>query len=233
MQGCAALASLVRTATRGRGGTRGLQGREAALVCGGPLRGQYGGRSSGMRRCHFERRLERTGGRSGGLLDHSIGGSVHRVLRARRNDPGLRGGTPESGGDWLLSTISLKGRVVFSAVEALGRGGRATIKNRLKVAAAAAGRVSASVVGSDVAEGPEGADGVSGLGPWCDVAQARAVPALGIAVGGVSPLNCAGAGEMSDQDSHRGDLPRVYSDDDRGCCFARPGLCALVKEPGR
>jgi len=90
--------------------------------------------------------------------------------------------------------------VVFSAVEALGRGGRATIKNRLKVAAAAAGRVWASVVGSDVAEGAEGADGVSGLGPWCDVAQAPEVPALGITVGGVSPLNCAGVGEKSDQD---------------------------------
>ena len=56
------------------------------------------------------------------------------------------------------------------------------------------------MVGSDVAEGAEGADGVSGLGPWCDVAQAPEVPALGITVGGVSPLNCAGVGEKSDQD---------------------------------
>ena len=39
------------------------------------------------------------GWEKGGLLDHSISGSVHLVLIGRRNDLGLKGGTPESGGD--------------------------------------------------------------------------------------------------------------------------------------
>ena len=79
----------------------------------------------------------------------------------------------------------------FSAVGAAGRGGRTTVKNRLKVAAAGAGRVWASMVGSDVVEGAEGTDGVFGLASWCDGAEVPAVPALGITVGGVSPLNRA------------------------------------------
>jgi len=150
------------------------------------------------------------GGRSGGLLDHSFGGSVHRVLRGGRNDLGLRGRTPESGGDWSVTTVSIKGRVVLSTVRAVGWGGRTTVKNRLKVAASRASGVWASVIGTGVVEGAESADGVFGLASWSDVAEAPAVPARGIPVGEVGPLECAGPGEMSDRGSHCGGVPWLY-----------------------
>jgi len=105
---------------------------------------------------------------------------------------------PESGGDWSFRTVSIKGSVIFSAIKAAGRGGRTTVKNRLKVAAAGAGRVCASMVASGVVEAAEEADGIFGLASWCDVANTSAVPARGIMVGGVSPLNGARPGEMSD-----------------------------------
>jgi len=88
--------------------------------------------------------------------------------------------------------------VVLTAVDAAGRGGRIAVKNRFKVAAAGAGRVWAPVVGSGVVEGAQGADGVFGLASWCDMAEAPAISALGVAVRGVSPLNCAGTGKESD-----------------------------------
>jgi len=151
-------------------------------------------------RCrHFERLLEGAGRRSGGLLDHSISGSIHYVLRARRNDLGLRGRTPESGVYWPFSTGSIKGRVVFFAVGAAGWGGRTTVKNRLKVSAAGAGRVWASMVGSSVVEGAEVAEGVFGLASWCDVAEAPAISVLSILVRGVGLFNSAGSGEKSNR----------------------------------
>jgi len=64
--------------------------------------------------------------------------------------------------------------VIFSAVGTAGRGGRTTVKNRLKVNPAGAGRVWASIVGSGVIEGAEGADEVFGLASWGDVAQTPA-----------------------------------------------------------
>ena len=81
--------------------------------------------------------------------------------------------------------------MVLTAVDAVGQGGRTAIKNRLMVAAAGAGRVWASVVGSGVVEGAQGADGVFELASLCDMAEAQAVSALGVTVRGVSLLNCA------------------------------------------
>ena len=75
------------------------------------------------------------------LLDHSIRGSVHRVLHGGRKDLGLRGGTPEGGGDWSFRTVLIQGRMILSAVGTAGWGGRTTVNNRLKVAAAGAGRI--------------------------------------------------------------------------------------------
>jgi len=99
--------------------------------------------------------------------------------------------------------------VVLTAVDAAGRGGRTAVKKRLKVAAAGAGRVWASVVGSAVVEGAQGADGVFGLASWCDMAEAPAVSALGVTVGGVNPLNCAGMAKMSDRGAPHRDVPWV------------------------
>ena len=133
--------------------------------------------------------LEGAGGGSGALLDHSIGGSVHRVCRGRRNDLGLGVRTPEGGGNWSFSIVSIKGTVIFPAVGPAGRGGRTKVKNRLKVAATGAGRVWASMVGSGVVEGTAGADGVFGLSTRSYVANAPAISALSTAVGGVGPLD--------------------------------------------
>ena len=55
--------------------------------------------------------------------------------------------------------------MIFSAVGAAGCGGRTTVKNRLKVAAARAGGVWASVVGTGVVERAEGADRLFGVAP--------------------------------------------------------------------
>jgi len=141
VRGRTALAGQARTRARARGRTKWLQGWEPALVCGGSLIGQYSGRSWSRRRRHFERLLEGTGGRSGGLLDHSISGSVYHVLHWGRNDLRFRVGTPESGGDWSITIVSIKGRVVFATVCTSGREGRTTVKSRLKVAASSAGGV--------------------------------------------------------------------------------------------
>ena len=86
------------------------------------------------------------------------------------------------GKDWSFSTLSIKSRVIFSTVGAAGRGGRTTVKNRLKVAAAREGRVWASMVDSSVVEGAEGADGVSRLAQRCDMSEAPETFALYIAV---------------------------------------------------
>jgi len=118
-----------------------------------------------------------------------MGGSIHPVCRRRRNDLGLGGGTPESGGNWSFSIVCIKGTVIFPAVGAAGRGGRTTVKNRLKVAATGAGRVWAAIVGLGVVEGAAGADRVFGLSTRIYVANAPAISALSIAVGGVGPLD--------------------------------------------
>ena len=88
--------------------------------------------------------------------------------------------------------------MVFTTVGAACRGGRIQVKNRLKVAAAGAGRVGASVLGTGVIEGAQGADRSFGQAAGGDVTEAPAVPALGVAVGGVCPHDHAGPRQVSD-----------------------------------
>ena len=101
--------------------------------------------------------MEGTGGRRGGLLDHTVGGCVYLVLGIGwGNDLLLGGGTPESGQGWAAYAVSIEGGVVPTRVDAAGRRGRTTVRNRLKVAAARAGRVGISVVGSGVIRRADG-----------------------------------------------------------------------------
>ena len=85
--------------------------------------------------------------------------------------------------------------MIFAAVGAAGEGGRTTVNNRLKDAAAGAGRVRASMVGSGVMERTEGREGVVRLESWCDLAETPAISALSIAVEGAGPLDFAGLGK--------------------------------------
>jgi len=79
--------------------------------------------------------------------------------------------------------------VVPSAVGATGQGGRTTGKNRFKVAAPGLGRVGALMVGKGMTAGADWADRVLGLAPRGDMSEAPTVPAMGIVVGGVCPLD--------------------------------------------
>ena len=54
------------------------------------------------------------------------------------------------------------------------------------------------MVGSAMVERAQAADRIFGIAPLCDMAEAPAVSALSITVGGVGPLNCVGPGEKSD-----------------------------------
>ena len=122
----------------------------------------------------------------------AISGSFHLVLHGRRNDLGLRGETPESGGDWSFSTLSIQGRTSFAAVGTAGLGGRTPVKNRLKVAAAGAGRIRASVLGTGVVEGVQGAHRILRFALRDDMTETPPVPALSVAVEGVCPLDRGG-----------------------------------------
>jgi len=123
--------------------------------------------------------------------------------------------------------------VVCPTLGAAGWGGRPTVENRLKVAAARANKVWASMVGSGVVEGAEGPDGVFGLAPRGDVAEGPAISALSIAVGGVGPLNGAGPGAKSVRGTYRKDVPWVDGDDGQGRGLTSPRFRVWVVEPGR
>jgi len=109
----------------------------------------------------------------------------------------------------MATTVSIKGRMVLSAVGAGGREGRTAVKNMLKVAAAGACGIRASVLRSGVIEEAQRADAVLGRTLRGDVAEARAVSVLSIVVGGVCPLDCSEPGQPSDRGSHSGNLTGV------------------------
>ena len=108
-----------------------------------------------------------------------------------------------------VGTVSIMGTVVFSGVGALGRGGRPTVQMRLKVGADRAVAVEAHMVGTGVVEGKEAAHRVHGLASWPNIAEAPTVPALGVGLRGVCPLNWAGTRERSNRGSDHGDVARV------------------------
>ena len=56
------------------------------------------------------------------------------------------------------------------------------------------------------------------------MAEALAVPALCVAIGGVDPLNPSGQREMSDGSPHGGDVARVNCDDHRSGSFTKAGI---------
>jgi len=81
------------------------------------------------------------------------------------------------------------GSVTTATVDAAGRGGRATARSSLKVATSRAGGVGASVGGTGVVEGTDGADWVGGRASGSDVAEVPAVLALSVPVRGVGALD--------------------------------------------
>ena len=66
-------------------------------------------------------------------------------------------GTPESGQGRAAIAFSIEGGIVPTTVDAAGRGRRTGVSNRHKVAASRARRVGTPVLGSEVAEGAQGA----------------------------------------------------------------------------
>ena len=84
-----------------------------------------------------------------------------------------------------------------AAVGAPRWGGRATARSSLKVATSRAGGVGASVHGTGVIEGTDGADGPSSWTPGGDMAEPPAVLALRVPIGRVCSLNKEIGGEAT------------------------------------
>jgi len=64
------------------------------------------------------------------------------------------------------------------------------------------------------------------------MAESRAVLALRVPIGGISPFNRARSGKETDRGSYCGDVPLVDRDNDRGGKLALPRLSTRVEVPG-
>jgi len=90
-----------------------------------------------------------------------VGGHVHLVAsQLQRYNPGGSGRMPERGWGRATLAILMYGSVVTARVDTAGRGGRTAARSSLMVATSRAGGFGASVGGTSMGEGTEGADAV-------------------------------------------------------------------------